>query len=116
MYLVNIFLKIILLSNIVSDAEGYKTVVDFVFSTIEAGTTALLNEFFQIIETRDTTKGFLVHKFTHTFSPISIYSFLFFQKLIQGGKIDIDNTLLYSGTHGATATINVIYQQYSGDF
>jgi len=101
------------ISTIVSDSEGYRTLIDFLGSSIILPELNLLGDFITILETNDNTKGFLVHKFAHVHPSPAIYSYLFFQKLIQGGKIDIDQTLFYTGNHGAVITLNnVVYQQY----
>lgn len=101
------------ISTIVYDSEGYRTLIDFLGSAIILPELNLLIDFITVLETNDTNKGILVHKFDHLHPSPSIYSYLFFQKLIQGGKIDIDPTLFYTGNHGAVVTLNnVVYQQY----
>jgi hypothetical protein len=101
------------ISTIVSDSEGYRTLIDFLGSAIILPELNLLRDFISILETNDTSKGLLVHKFAHAHPSPAIYSYLFFQKLIQGGKIDIDQTLFYTRNHGAVVTLNnVVYQQY----
>ena len=101
------------ISAIVSDAEGYRTLIDFLGSAINLHLDNLLTDLITVLDNNDTTKGLLVHKFVHTHPSPAIYSYLFFQKLIQGGKIDIDQTLFYSGNHGANVTFNnFVYQQY----
>jgi hypothetical protein len=101
------------ISTIVSDSEGYRTLIDYLGSAIILPEHNLLRDFISVLETNDTTKGLLVHKFAHIHPSPAIYSYLFFQKLSQGGKIDIDQTLFYTGNHGAIVTLNnVVYQQY----
>lgn len=101
------------ISTIVSDSEGYRTLIDFLGSAIILPELNLLRDFISILENNDTAKGLLVHKFAHAHPSPAIYSYLFFQKLIQGGKIDIDQTLFYTRNHGAIITLNnVVYQQY----
>lgn len=101
------------ISIIVSDSEGYRALIDFLGSAIIFPELNLLIAFFSILETNDADKGILVHKFAHAYASPAIYSYLYFQKLIQGGKIDIDQSLIYTGHHGAVVSIgNVVYQQY----
>lgn len=101
------------ISNIVSDPEGYRTLIDFLGSAIILPELDLLKDFITVLENSDITKGLLIHKFVHTHPSLAIYSYLFFQKLVQGGKIEIDQTLFYTGSHGAILSLNnVAYQQY----
>lgn len=102
------------ISNITSNPEGYKTLIDFMGSAIELGQQVLLTNFFAILESNNSEKGILVRKIVTPIPSISLYSYLFFQKLIQGGKIELDPTLLYTGAHGSVLTVNgiIVYQQY----
>lgn len=103
------------LVDIVNDEEGYRALVDFTGSAVmQSPPKQLLIEFLNIIITNDNAKGFLVHKINHPQNAISVYSYLYLQKLMQGGRLSIDPALAYTGSHGASAIFSngIIYQQY----
>lgn len=102
-------------SDITLDPEGHKTLIDFTgAAVIQPYPHQLLNDFFTILETNDLNKGLLIHKFAHGYNTLSVYSYLYFQELMQGGAIKIDPILNYTGVHGATTIFNhnMVYQQY----
>ena len=103
------------LSSIIAEPEGHKALIDFTgAAVIQAPPKQLLINFLLILETTDINKGLLIHKFPHTYSSLSIYSYLYFQELMQGGVINIDPILRYTGTHGSTTVFShvILYQQY----
>lgn len=107
-------LRAVPLSSISADHEGYRALIDFTGSALNIhGGTAKLTAFLNYLVANDINKGVLVCKSATIDTSLRIYSFLYFQTLVNGGKIDIDSNLAYSGSHAVTvAYAGRAYEQY----
>lgn len=106
--------KISPLSSISSTSTEYRTLIDFISTAIEKGEDIKVTTLLDLIENSDLNSGLLVHKIVPTNSDLSTYSYLYYKELLQGGEIELDSDLMYSGIHGATATLRPTtrYEQY----
>jgi hypothetical protein len=102
------------LSSIDETSQDYRTLIDFISTAIDNLKDHLVEILLTHIETGNQNWGILIHKIAHTQTPLSVYSYLYYKELLQGGKIELNPTLNYSTPHGATATLvgTTRYEQY----
>lgn len=102
------------LSTIDPTSQDYRTLIDYISTAISNGENLKITTLLTHIQNSDEEWGILVHKIVHGHSALSIYSYLYYKELLQGGKIELDQNLNYSSLHGATATLlnNTRYEQY----
>jgi hypothetical protein len=106
--------KINPLSTIDIDPSAYRTLIDYISTALSNGENAKVTDLLTLIENESELSGILVRKIAEANSPLSIYSYLYYQDLLHGSKIDLDPRLNYSMSHGATATLSngTKYEQY----
>lgn len=102
------------LSTIDSTSEDYRTLIDYIATAISKTENIKITNLLNHIQNSHEDWGILVHKFAHTHNSLSIYSYIYYKELLQGGKIDLDTRLNYTLVHGATTTFSsaIQYQQY----
>lgn len=102
------------LSDIDSASPDYRTLIDFICTAITNTEDHKIFNLLTHIQNSHEDWGILVHKFAHTHNSLSIYSYIYYRELLQGGKIELDQRLSYSLAHGATTIFNGItnYEQY----
>ncbi len=108
------FLKINPLSAIEPASQDYRTLIDYIATAISNNESIKITNLLNHIQNSHEDWGILVHKFAHVHNSLSIYSYIYYKELLQGGKIDLDQRLTYTLTHGATTTFldATKYQQY----
>lgn len=106
--------KITPLSSINPASQDYRTLIDYLSTGISKGESEKVTTLLTYIQNSNEDWGILVHKFNHTHNSLSIYSYIYYRELLQGGKIELDPILNYRLLHGATTTFNgtVKYEQY----
>jgi hypothetical protein len=107
-------LKIDPLSAIDTASQDYRTLIDYIATAISGGENIKITDLLNHIQNSHEEWGVLVHKFAHGHNSLSIYSYIYYKELLQGGKIDLDQRLTYTLTHGASATFSgaTQYHQY----
>lgn len=107
-------LKISPLSAIDPASQDYRTLIDYIATAISNGGNVKITNLLNHIQNSQEDWGILVHKFAHAHSSLSIYSYIYYKELLQGGKIELDQRLSYALAHGATTTFSgaTKYQQY----
>ena len=96
-----------------SDNDGLKALWDFMATAIIANEMPKINQLLAAIINRDTEKGFLVNKTAQSADALSIYACLFYQKLLSGETIALDNALISSpSTHTHSFVQTHKYEQY----
>lgn len=102
------------LSSIDETSQEYRTLIDFISTAIVKGENPKVIQLLDYIETSNENWGILVRKIAHANTTLSIYSYLYYKELLQGGKIDLDQNLNYTTSHGVTANLlpNTAYEQY----
>lgn len=107
-------LNITPLSSIDETSQEYRTLIDFISTAIVKGENPKVIQLLDYIEISNENWGILVHKISHDNTTLSIYSYLYYKELLQGGKIDLDQNLNYTTSHGVTANLlpNTAYEQY----
>ena len=107
-------LKIDPLSAIDPASQDYRTLIDYIATAINSGENINITDLLNHIQNSHEEWGVLVHKFDHDHNSLSIYSYIYYKELLQGGEIDLDQRLTYTLTHGATTTFSgaTNYQQY----
>jgi hypothetical protein len=106
--------KINPLSAIDSASQDYKTLIDYIATAISNAENIKITNLLNHIQNSHEDWGILVHKFPHAHDSLSIYSYIYYKELLQGGKIDLDHRLSYTLVHGATITFSdaTKYEQY----
>ncbi len=106
--------KISPLSSINSTSQDYRTLIDYIATAITNGEDIKVTDLLNHIENLNEDWGILVHKFTHMHNSLSIYSYVYYKELLQGGRIELDTRLEYSLSHGATTVFSgtTKYEQY----
>lgn len=96
------------------DSTSYRTLIDYIATVISNGENIKITNLLNHIQNSHEDWGVLVHKFAHAHSSLSIYCYIYYKELLQGGKIDLDQRLTYTFAHGATTTFSgeTKYQQY----
>lgn len=107
-------IKINPLSSINTSSPDYRTLIDYVATSVVNNNTQNIFHLLEHIENAHEDFGILIHKFAHAFSSLSIYSYIYYQELLQGGKIEPDQRLDYNLPHGATTNFSgaITYEQY----
>lgn len=107
-------LKISPLSAIDPASQDFRTLIDYIATEISNGEKGKITNLLNHIQNSHEDWGILVHKFAHAHSSLSIYSYIYYKELLQGGKIELDQRLTYALAHGATTTFSgaTKYQQY----
>lgn len=102
------------LSDLHTHAADFKVLLDYTSTAIVNSDDTLVTDLLNYIEIQSTNYGILVEWIPNTAEPLPTYSYLFYKKLLAGEVIEIDSSLHYNCSHGATATFNTatIYQQY----
>lgn len=102
------------LSSIDETSQDYRTLIDFISTAISNAENQLVEDLLFHIETANDNWGILNNKIVHTQSALSIYSYLYYKELLQGGKIELNPALNYTASHGATAVFRPTtrYEQY----
>lgn len=106
--------KINPLSAIEPASQDYRTLIDYIATAISNSEDFKITDLLNHIQNSHEDWGILVHKFAHGHNSLSIYSYIYYKELLQGGKIDLDQRLSYSLVHGATTSFSgaIHYQQY----
>lgn len=107
-------LKINPLSAIDPASQEYRTLIDYIATAINNSEIIKITNLLNHIQNSHEDWGILVHKFAHGHHSLSIYSYIYYKELLQGGKIDLDQRLTYTLAQGATSTFSgaIKYQQY----
>ncbi len=102
------------LSTIDPASQDYRTLIDYIATAVSSGDDIKITKLLILIQNSHEDWGILVHKFAHSHNSLSIYSYIYYKELLQGGKIDLDQRLTYSLAHGATTNFSGVtsYQQY----
>lgn len=102
------------LSAIDPASQDYRTLIDYIATAISNGENGKITNLLYHIQNSHEDWGILVHKFAHAHSSLSIYCYIYYKELLQGGKIELDQRLSYALAHGATTTFSgaTKYQQY----
>lgn len=102
------------LSSIDETSQDYRTLVDFISTAVVNTEDDKITTLLSHIETANVNWGVLIHKIVHHQTSLSIYSYLYYRELLQGGKIDLNPNLNFTHAHGATAVLNpnTHYEQY----
>lgn len=108
------FLRTSPMSSIDHTSQDYRTLIDYIATSVSNGEILKVTDFLNHIQNSHEDWGILVHKFAHTHHSLSIYSYIYYKELLQGGKIDLDQRLDYTLLHGATTTFSgaTKYEQY----
>ncbi len=106
--------KINPISSIDSTSQDYRTLIDYIATAISKGENQKVTNLFNHIQNSHVDWGILIHKFDHPHNSLSIYSYLYYRELLQGGKIELDSRLKYTFAHGATTVFSgtTNYEQY----
>jgi hypothetical protein len=107
-------LKIDPLSDINPTSSDYRNLIDFIATAISKSETQKVIDLLSYIEGSRQDLGLLVHKIAHTYNSLTIYSYLYYQELLQGGQIDLDHRLNYTLSHLSVCSFGntIKYQQY----
>ena len=107
-------LKINPLSTIDPTSQEYRTLIDYVATAINNGEDIKVKILINHIQNSHEDWGVLIHKFAHAHNSLSIYSYIYYKELLQGGKIELDQRLDYTLSHGATTAFSgaTKYEQY----
>lgn len=102
------------LSSLDNTPSAYRTLVDYLSTAINNADTPKAIGLLILIENSDDLHGILVRKIMAPNSNLSIYGYLYYKELLQGGKIELAPVLNYSLLHGANANLvnTTNYQQY----
>lgn len=102
------------LSSLDNTPSAYRTLVDYLSTAINNADTPKAVGLLILIENSDDLHGILVRKIVAPNSNLSIYGYLYYKELLQGGKIELAPVLNYSLLHGANANLvtTTNYQQY----
>lgn len=102
------------LSSLDNTPSAYRTLVDYLSTAINNADTPKAIGLLILIENSDDLHGILVRKIVAPNSNLSIYGYLYYKELLQGGKIELAPVLNYSLLHGANANLvnTTNYQQY----
>lgn len=102
------------LSSIDETSQDYRTLVDFISTAVVNTEHNKITTLLSHIEAANENWGILIHKIVHHQTSLSIYSYLYYRELLQGGKIDLNPNLNFTPAHGATAALrpNTRYEQY----
>lgn len=95
-------------------SQDYRTLIDYIATAISNGENFKITNLLDHIQNSHEDWGILVHKFVHQNNSLSIYSYIYYKELLQGGKIELDQRLTYTLAHGATTTFSGVtkYHQY----
>lgn len=102
------------LSSIDETSQDYRTLIDFISTAIVSVQNDKITTLLTHIAAGREDWGILIHKIAHHHSSLSIYSYIYYKELLQGGKIDLNPNLNFTPSHGATAALNANtrYEQY----
>jgi hypothetical protein len=102
------------LSSIDETSQDYRTLIDFISTAIANGQDGKISTLLTHIQNLSEDWGILIHKIAHGHSSLSIYSYIYYKELLQGGKIELNPVLNYTALHGAAAVLRpgTRYEQY----
>lgn len=106
--------KINPLSSIDPISQDYRTLIDYIATAISKGEDIKVTNLLTHIQNSHEDWGILVHKFVHVHNSLSIYSYIYYKELLQGGKIELDVRLNYTLVHGVVSVFSgtTKYEQY----